>query len=221
VKRLIIFGALLLLIAPTADARRKRDKAGSIQDGVYTDKKYEFTMKLDEEWKVSIMKDEKPFRVVLVQKNYAIPNDYQDAPDYTKVPKVVVYADTTSTGIFAFVDSLFSDSYSSDQKNEIRKEFEFLNEHEIVPRGVKRLEVGGEKGVLWQGQAKYVKEVATSASSIGGKRVYGAYGGAIIGAKKGDLMVLFHVMSEWQYFPGVLQQALQFVETFTWGSDEG
>ena len=220
-KRLLIFGALLLMLAPAVDARRKRDKAGAIKDGVYTDKMYEFTVAMNEGWKVSIMKNEKPFRLVLVQKNYLIPTDYQEAPDYTKVPRIVVYADTTSMGVFAFVDSLVSESYDSDQKGEIKKEFEILNERDVIPRGLKRVEIGGERGVIWQGQVKYVNEVATSASSIGGKRVYGAYGAAIIGVKRGDTIILFHVMSEWQYFNAVLQETMGFVNSFTWGDNEG
>jgi hypothetical protein len=220
-KRFISYALLLLLLVPSIDARRKRDKAGRIVDGVYHDKKYGFQLTLDEEWKVSIMDNDEPFRLSLTQKNYLIPTDYADAPDYTKVPRVVVYADTTSFGVFAFVDSLLSDEYESDQKSDIEREFEILYESDLIPRGQKRIEIAGEKGIQWTAQAKYVKEVATSVSSIGGKRVYGAYGGSIVGVKKGDTIVLFHVMSEWQYFEAVLAEVMKFVNSFSWAEEEG
>ena len=220
-KRLLIIASLFILLVPSADARRKRDKAGDINKDTYVDKKFGFSLKLDEQWKVKINDNDDNFRLVLVQKNYLIPPDYADAPDYTKVPRVVVYADTTSMGLTAFVDSLVSNTYKSDQMSTIKKEFEILWEQELVPRGEDRLDVAGEKAVRWTGQAKYVKEVATSASSIGGKRVYGAYGGAIIGVKKKDTIVLFHVMSEWQYFQAVLDETMVFVNSLAWNDEQG
>ena len=207
-KRLVIIASLVILMIPIAEARRKRDKAGDIKKDEYVDKKFGFSLKMDVDWKVKINDNDDPFRLVLVQKNYLIPTDYADAPDYTKVPRIVVYADTTSMPVFGFVDSLLSDSYDSDQKNEVRKEFEILWEQDLTPRSEDRTEIDGEPAVVWTGQSQYVKEVSTSAGSLGGKRVYGTYGGGIIGVKKGDTMVLFHVMSEWQYFDSIMQKTL-------------
>jgi len=216
-KRLLILASLILMIVPSVDARRKKEKAGEIDKDTYTDKAYGFQIKMDEGWKVKINEADDPMRLVLVQKNYLIPTDYSDAPDYTKVPRIVVYADTSSLPAATFVDSLVSPTYESDQKKEIKKEFEILWEQELIPQGEQRVDIAGERGAIWSAKATYMKEVATSANSLGGKRVYGAYGGAIIGVKKGDTIVLFHVMSEWQYFnDDVFKDAMTFVRSLTW-----
>ena len=103
----------------------------------------------------------------------------------------------------------------------LRKEFEILYEPDLIPRGEKLVTIGGEKAKLWKGKAKYTKEVATSASSLGGKRVYGAYGGSIVGIKKGDTIILFHMMCEWQYFQAVLAEAMAFIDSLTWVDEAG
>jgi hypothetical protein len=215
-KRLLIFASLILMLVPSVEARRKRDKAGRIDKDTYTDEAYGFNIKMNEGWKVKINDADDPMRLVLIQKNYLIPTDYADAPDYTKVPRIVVYADTSSLPASTFIDSLVSPTYETDQTKEIKKEFEILWEQQLVPKGEDRFDIAGERGAIWRAQAKYMKEVATSASSIGGKRVYGSYGGAIIGVKKGDTIILFHVMSEWQYFNDVLKDAMEFVNSLTW-----
>jgi hypothetical protein len=210
----------LIMLVPVAEARRKRPKAGRIVDGVYEDAKYGFKIPLDATWKASVMKAEDPFRLVMVQKNYLIPTDYSEAPDYTKVPRMVVYADTTSMSVYAFVDSLLSESYNSDQTKDIKKEFEILAESDLIPKGQRRLKIGEEKAVVWQAQAKYVKEVATSASARGGKRVYGSYGGGIVGIKKGDTIVLFHTMCEWDFFQDIFDMTMEkFIKGMTWVED--
>ena len=99
----------------------RRPRPASLRTTSYKDKEYGFTIKLNEAWKAKVAKADSPFRLVLVQKNYLIPSDYSDAPDYTKVPRLVVFADTTSMGASDFIDSLLSDTYKSDQKNEIKE----------------------------------------------------------------------------------------------------
>lgn len=213
---LIVIALFGLMLAPTVDAGRKVKKTGKVADGVYIDAKYSFKMKLDDEWKVKVKKAKQPFRLIMTEKNFLVPVDYLDAPDYTKVPRIVVYADTTSMNIGAFVDSLVSDTYESGQKKEILKEFEILYERELIPRGKKRFKIKGQKAYVWKARANYTEEVATSASSAGGKRVYGSYGGAIIGVKKDDLIILFHVICEYEYFKDIYQKTLQFAYSIEW-----
>jgi hypothetical protein len=224
-KRFIIFGLMLALVVPSLQARRKKEKAGTVQDMVYTDKKYNFKLTIDDGWKYKIKPNKENFRLILTQKNYEIPSNYLDAPDYTYVPRIVVYADTSSMSVFAFLDSLLRRTYSSAQKKEMLKEFEFINEMDVEegterePIVTKRripIEIGGEPGVRWEGQVQYVKYVTTSASSLGGKRVYGAYGGGIVVAKKGKNVVVFHVMSEWDFFRPVMDEALMMIKTLQW-----
>ncbi len=217
-KRLLLLVMVLLLAVPTVEARKKKDKAGKMVGSVYQDKKYDFKLTVHENWKARIEKNKSNFRLILTQRKYGTPSDYADAPDYTKVPRVAVFVDTSSMGVFPFVDSLLSEGYKSEQKKTLLKEFEFLNEPEIIPKGRSRIEVGGESGLIWKGQSKYIKEVQTSAGAVGGKRVYGSYGGAILAAKnkKTNTIVLFHLMCEWEYFEPVLNEVKAIVTSLEW-----
>ncbi len=121
----------------------------------------------------------------------------------------------------ALVDSLVSDSYKSKQKKTILKEFEFLFESELKPRGRRMFQVNGAKGVRWDGQAKYVKEIQISTNTAAGKRVYGTYSGAIIGVKNGNVIALFHVMTEREFFDKVMLEVMEMINSIKWAdSDE-
>lgn len=215
-KKLALFTLALLMLFSAADAGRKKPKAGVIKDGIYTDSKHNFEFAIHDNWKPRISKDEKKVRIALTQKNYAIPSDYVSAPDYTHVPRLVVYCDTTSFSVHTFIDSLTSDKFKSDQKKKIIREFDFLQERDIIPKGRKRFSIGEASGLMWKGQSKYVKEVSTSASSVGGKRVYGSYGGVVFAIKKGNNIVLFQLMCEWPYYESILKEVMSVVNSFKW-----
>lgn len=230
-KRLLIIALTLLVCVPAGFARRKKAKAGEIKDNVYIDKDYDFQMPLIEGWKTKTGNRENHFRLYLIQKNYEVPSDYQDAPDYTQVPRIVVWADTTTLGAAAFIDSLSSNTFKSDQKKEIFKEFELLNEvsagsgtyrDPVVQKGRKTIKIDGAKGLRYSGRATYMKEVALSASSVGsGKRVRGAYGGTVVALKQGDVIVVFHMMCEWNFYDGIDAMMMNMVDSLTWaGSDD-
>ncbi|MFZ5981850.1 MAG: hypothetical protein ACOYVF_14615 [Candidatus Zixiibacteriota bacterium] len=220
-KLIIILTALILIIPDVADARRKIKMAGEVdQDGVYTDAAYNFQFQINDEWSSNINKEKDNDRVVCVRKKYDIPMDYADAPDYTQVPRIVVFADTSSMPTLTFIDSLVSETYKTDQKKEILKQFEILSEQELIPKGRKPVSLGTVenelKGVQWLGQAKYMKEVATSASAAGGKRVYGSYGGAIVATKNGNTIVLFYMICEYQYFDSIFNEMIGMINTMRW-----
>lgn len=220
-RRLLLLFLMMAICAPNIAARRPKAKSGTIKKNVFTDKKYNFQLKIDEGWKPKVTGDNQNFRLIMVQKNYEIPPDYLDNEDYTQIPRLVVWADTTTMGAFAFLDSLMSDSYKSDQKSDVLREFEILHNtsdrEPLIPKGRKTLEIAGEKGVRWVGYSQYMKEVALSASSSAGKRVRGAYGGTIVAVKKGNLLVVFHLMCEWQYYPQVDAEVMAMIQTLSWG----
>jgi hypothetical protein len=218
-RRLLIVMALLVCV-PAAQAARKKAKAGEVEGQVYTDKQFSFSFNLDPDWKYKIDKDEDHHRIIMSQANFQVPPHYLDAPDYTKVPRIVVWADTTTFGPFAFLDSLSSTSYNSEQKKDILSEFEILvddqEREELVPRRRDTKEFAGEKGFYWTGRAPYVKEVSLSASDAGGKRVRGAYMGTIVGVKKGNVLVMFHMMCEEQYYADIDAELMAMVATLAW-----
>lgn len=220
-KKLVIFILAGLILAPMVDARRIRPRAGEFDGNVYTDKSYDFQLTVHEEWKARVNKDEDRVRLTLTKKNYGIPPDFLNAPDYTKIPRITVFVDTTSLGVHDFIDSLTSESYESDQKDAIVKEFEILQrsttyDSDIIPRGRSRLEVDGESGLMWKAQVKYKQIVQTSASSVGGKLVRSSYGAAIAAVKHGENIYLFHVMCEWPYVATVMAELEMTVRSVKW-----
>lgn len=229
-KRLLIIALLLLVCAPTGFARRKKVKAGTIDNHVYTDRDHGFNIPLPEGWKTKVGDQKSHFRLILVQKNFEVPPDYLEAEDYTQVPRIVIWIDTSSLGASAFLDSLVSPDFKSKQKKELYREFDLLNEAStssgtyrdpLVRKSRKSLRVDGSKGLRWSGYAKYYKEVSLSASSTGGgKRVRGAYGGTVITLKKDDTIIAFHMMCEWPYYPSIDLVLMQIVKGLKWTDAE-
>jgi len=202
-------------------AGKKKAKAGEISENVYTDDKYGFQMNLHENWKAKVGDEKDKTRLVLTQRNYDIPPKYLNAPDYTKVPRLVVYVTKSDLSAPVFIDSLTNRDYKSDLKNEVLKEIEFLNEPDIVPKGKSRMELSGSKGSVWQGQSKYMKEVQASASSSRGERVYGNYGGAVYAFDHGGYLVLIGLMAEWEFYETVLGEVDSMVKSLQFTPLEG
>jgi hypothetical protein len=210
-------------------ARRKKEKAGKVEDMVYTDKKYDFKLTIDKGWKYKIMANKEYFRMVLTQKNYEIPPNYLDNSEYTQVPRLVVFADTADMDVLVFMDSLVSETFSSDQKKEILKEFEILNE-QAVEEGTEREEtvrkkrvtisIAGQKAVRWEGQTQYRKFIPSPSDPGRGERVYGAYGGGVVVVKKDNIIILFHVISEWDFFAPIMNEALGMIKSLQWVEQE-
>ncbi|MFH1687185.1 MAG: hypothetical protein ABIE70_06635 [bacterium] len=223
-KRLLLFFLVVMVCVPQLSARRKKPKAGEVDHGTYSDASYGFHFNVSDGWDYKVQDDDKHYRLVLTQVNWQVPPDYLDSPDYTHIPKIVVWVDTTSLGLFPFIDSLLSESFKSDQKSELFKEFEILvddtERDEMQQRGRRTKEIAGEKGIHWTGYAQYTKDVQLSASSVGGKRVKGAYGGSIIGVKHGNQIILFHMMSEWLYHPQIDAELVGMVNTLQFGGSE-
>ena len=224
-KRLLLMIMLVMVCLPQAHAKRKIAKAGKVKNSTFVDATYGFNFKIGKDWDYKIQKKDRNHRIVLTQVNYQVPPHYLDAPDYTRIPKIVVWVDTTSMGIFPFMDSLLSESYKSDQKKDILKEFEILvddtGRDPLQQRARRTKTIAGEKGIYWTGRAQYTMDVQTSASSAGGKRVKGAFGGTITGTKIGNQIILFHMICEWLYYPQVDAELWTMVETLKFSdSDE-
>lgn len=213
-RRLMFAALILLMAAQVAEARRRTPPAGDIKDDVYTDSKYGFTLKIHENWKPSVNKEDDKARLVLAQRKYDIPLDYQNVPHYTWVPTLTVFADSSSMNVHVLIDSLLNDEFDSELKDDIKKEFELLSQREVIAKGRTRWEVGDESGVIWTAQSPYVKEVATSASSLGGKRVSSSYGGMIAAVEHDGVTYLFMLMCEWPYFESIAAEVNQILASF-------
>jgi hypothetical protein len=199
-KRWLMWGLVVLVAASASFAARKKEAAGVVKDKVYQDSEYGFQFKIHENWSAKVNKADLNSRVVLIQKNWAVPPQYSQAKDYTQIPHLVVYADTSSLSAKAFIDSLLSETYKSKAKKEILKEFEFLSLPDIVVKGGRALTVAGQTAFMWNAEYKYVKEIQETASSIAGIRVAGGYSGMMLAIKNGNIIVLYHLMCENNFF---------------------
>lgn len=220
-RKLLILILIALVVVPSVMARRKSKKAGEVENMVFTDSKYGYQLTLTDLWKYKVQKEDDDFRLVLTKSNYEIPADYLNAPDYTFIPKMVVFVGETKLSPKEFIDSLTNDDYKSDMKTEVLKEFEIfqtsggsgMQKENMLQLGDRAIEIEGVRGVKWTGKVAYTNEVATSAAASGGKRVKGAYGGSVIALKKGNIMILFHIMSEWIYFENNVKDAMDIINS--------
>jgi hypothetical protein len=210
-KRLVLIVLSLILVVSIVDARRKKDYAGVVKDGTYQDSKYELQLKINDNWKASPGEETSTTRLIVLQKKYAIPNDYRDAPDYTYIPKMVVWADTSSWSAVTLLDSILSPTFKSKQKKEVEAEFDILNQPGLMPRGKRMFTLAKETAVQWDGEAKYAKDIQSSSSSNSGVHVNRKYHGTIIGVKHAGVVFLFQIMCEDDFREAVLIEATGMV----------
>ena len=219
-KRLLISFIILLLAVNIAGARKK-SKAGSIKEGTYTDSKFNFSFNINDTWKTSIKKGKKPVRITLIKKEYDIPMHFQNAWTYTTIPKITVYADTSSLGLKQFVDSLLADKYKSRQKKSILSEFKLLLGDFDLKKNSKKT-VGDIVGHKISGEQKYTLRISSAGS--GGDEMSGSfgdydvvsefYGGSIFFAKQGSTIVMMHFICEDRYFETLDSDFDKIIETF-------
>jgi hypothetical protein len=216
-KRLLVFVLAMLVVVPCIDARRKKKRAGMIEGTTFIDGKHGFSLSIHDNWKPTVQNIDDRIRIVTTQKQWQTPPRFQGVPGYTQVPRYVIWADTSSMGVFPFIDSLVSDSYKSEQKSDMLREFEFFLEGPVVPLGQSPFKMGDVEGLIWRGRVKYVHDIE---GTFGHERVEGGYGAAILAAKKADLIVVMYTVSEEEYIDAVLVEVREMAGTFRWKGEE-
>ena len=226
-KRLLITFLILMLCIGIAGAR-KTSKAGKITDGIYTDAKNNFSFDIGDDWDTSIKKGKKPVRMTLIKKEYDIPMHFSHAPTYTTIPKITVYADTTSLGLKQFVDSLLSDNYKSSQKRAILSEFKLLFGDFTLKKNSKKV-IGDLVGHKISGEQKY--SIRVSSAGAGGDEMAGSFGdydvisdfyaGSVFFAKQGNTIVMMHFICESRYFDTLDLDFEKIIQTFKFTKSEG
>ena len=222
-KRLLITFIVLVLAVNIAGAR-KTSKAGKIAGGIYTDAKYNFSFGINDDWDTSIKKGKKPVRITLIKKEYDIPMHFQHASTYTTIPKITVYADTTSLGLKQFVDSLLNDKYKTSQKKAIMEKFKLLYGDYTSKKSSKKV-VGELVGYKISGEQKY--SIRVSSAGTGGDETSGSfgdydvvsdlYGGSVFFAKQGNIIVMMHFICESLYFDTLDLDFEKIIKTFKFG----
>ncbi len=125
----------MLICVKVADARRKKEVAGSVTDGVYQDNRFGFKMTSGKLADRGSKKDEDNFRLILTQKNYGSAARLSVGSG--------LYLHSPPGDLCGYVQSEpvrrcwthCGAPFKSKQKKEIMSEFEFLSQPEIIPKG--------------------------------------------------------------------------------------
>jgi hypothetical protein len=212
-KKILMTIVTIALLVNFADARKK-DMAGNVENGVYLDGKYNFSINVPDAWNSSIRKDESKLRVTMTKKQFDIPIHFQNAPNYTTAPKVSIFVDTTSMPIDQFIDSLLSDKYKSKQKNAMLAEMKIINGPFQLKKRAKML-VGELAGIKIAGQQKYTVEVQRSGSdSDQGDVCSDFFGGSVFFVKNGNVIIIIHMICEWRYFDANEKDFIELLNSF-------
>jgi hypothetical protein len=198
-KKILMTIVMLALLVNFADARKK-DVAGNVENGVYLDEKYNYSIGVPDGWNYSIRKNDSKLRMTMTKKQYDIPIHFQNAPNYTTAPKISIYVDTTSLTVDQFIDSLTSDKFKSKQKGAMLPEMKILNGPFQQKKRAKMI-IGDLSGVKIAGQQKYTVQVQRSGSQSDQADVCSDFfGGSIFFLKEGNLIIAIHMICEWRYF---------------------
>ena len=126
IRYVFIFAACALQLAPAVFAAKKV-KAGALVKQQFSDTAMGYSLTFPEEWKVSVKGNSEAYRVVAQQKDFDVPPKYTHAPDYTTIPQIKIWVDTTTLDVRAFLDSLKSTSFRSPQKDAMFQEFDLFD----------------------------------------------------------------------------------------------
>jgi hypothetical protein len=219
-KRFLVISLVVLMFIPAVFAARKKEMAGTVNENTYTDSKFPVKLTVLPDWTTKVKKAEENIRLVMIQKNWRIPDRYKNSPDYTMIPRLVMFVDTTNLSSTAFMDSILSQSYKSKAKKIIQNDFEFLGLQNVVQKNKKIMTLAGETASMWQAEAKYVKEISESASSSSGIRVSGAYSGVLWVVKKDNNVVLFELQCEADFYESIVSDVLKIINSLSWAKPE-
>jgi len=215
-KRLLIIFLAVLICMPAAFGRRKSKKSGDIEKNVYTDNTYEFTMTLQENWKVDLQKPNDLRRMELVQKDYEIPPELMQFPHMAQTPTLEIYVSEEGDKMTptVFVDSLTSLTFTSKVKKEIMKNIISLEE-KVTFDGFTQtqkniLEIDEKQAMQWVGSAKYTKDLGM------GETIPRSYGVAFITIKNGPYIVTFALKCEEMFLADVFKEMKQMAESVKW-----
>jgi hypothetical protein len=204
---------MVILMFGLSDARKK-DKSGNIKEGTFTDKKYNYAFDIPDAWDTSIKKNKSNTRIILMRKEYEVPIHFQHYPAYTTIPKITIYADTTSLDINRFVDSILADKYKSKQKKNILEGFKLLfGDFVLKKRG--KMKAGDLSGIRIAGNQRYTIQVQQQGMDADKADVVTEfYGGSIYFIKQGDIIIMFHFICENLYFDAMEKEFIDIVKTF-------
>jgi hypothetical protein len=110
---------LVTLLAPQL-AGKGKEKTGTVEDNLYSDTRFGFTIQLPSDWKIGKLKKELNCqRLVAEKKNPRIPPQLRDDPSWATPPTLMIFADSNDLSAEQFFAFLQSDSTKSELKKKI------------------------------------------------------------------------------------------------------
>lgn len=180
-------------------------KAGKITDSVFTDAKYNYSIVVPGGWGTKISSAKKPLRLVMSQKSYPFPRQFQGGgkEDYAQIPMIHVMADTTSLTVGQFVDSLLNPKFKSKQKKFFLKSLKLISKsHEVLRR--KEVTVKNAKAITIQVRQQYSMEVSAGRDTDRADVVVEYTSGSMfVTVRKGNVIIV-HMINEWQFHSNYL-----------------
>ncbi len=151
----------MILLFSLADAKKKKkDRAGYIKNGVFTDTIYNYQFTMPEYWKAKIQKKTETIRVNLTTKgiNDRVERDSTDIYKEGYVPLASFWVIENSNSCFDIMDSIVKPG----SKHALTKQILELIKPEwkidfdgIHTSRQRKIEIGGKEGVSWIGAFRY------------------------------------------------------------------
>jgi hypothetical protein len=171
-------------------------KAGEVKDDVYTDGTYKFSVKVPTGWSPTIKDDRSPLRLVMTQKSYPAPPQFQANRDYTQIPTISILVDTTSLTVDQFVDSLLDSKCKTKQKQFFVKNMPLIAKvHEVLKRS--NVTIGDVKALALDIRQAYTVEVAQAGSDMA-TVVQDYKSGKIFAAVRNGKIYIIHGICEYK-----------------------
>lgn len=159
----LVLTCLFFVVVVAAPALAK--KAGEVKDDVYTDANHKFSVKIPTGWSPTIKDERSPLRLVLTQKSYPVPEQFQSNRDYAQIPTISVLVDTTSLTVDQFVDSLLDSKCKSKQRQFfVRNMPSIAKVYDVLKRS--NTTAGDAKALALEVRQQYSVEVAQSGSDM-------------------------------------------------------
>jgi hypothetical protein len=213
-KRFIVILLAMLICIPNIYARKTRALSGKIENNVYTDSKYGFSIKLLENWERKLQKPKSNLRLDMKQKEHKIPPELENYPNMVQIPRLEIFIFDEKMRPDAYVDSLTSETFKSKSKKEILKEIIVVEEN-LVFDGFKKaqmdaIRVNDKAAVQWAGSVNFTKKLSMVDSTPR------SYGVGFIVVSNGEQIIVFSLYCEQAFLSDIFSEVYKMAESLEW-----
>ena len=203
-KRSIALVTFASMFCALAAGTALAEKAGVVENDVYTDTEYRFSFTVPTGWSAKIKDAKQVLRVALMQTSPVPPSHFQgELRDYMQIPTMVVIVDTTSIGVDQFIDNLLDNNYKSKQKKGLLRYLDLIAKpHEILKR--KDATFQGQKTTVVEVRQPYSMEVSERGSDRASIVNDFRTGSMFFTVRDGKMLVI-HIICEYQTSSAVMQ----------------